>query len=136
MQYILDAENHVKQLQELQLRWADSSLEATAALERARTAAVLRVLSRQGAAADVQHDIRVWVQERWTVDRERAAEFYVEADESGWVDTVTCGDGEHKSAIETALILLEELWLDVVLETDTWAQRVLASRRGDNDARV
>ena len=108
MEHIAEAAAYAKHLQVQQLRWAESGPESAAALGRARKAAVLRVLARAGVSVNA-HD---------------------------WVRSVCCGEADAESDLGTGLILLEELWLDVVVEADAWARRVLASAVEGADARV
>ncbi|MFT9663695.1 hypothetical protein ACM0CQ_15775 [Mycobacteroides abscessus subsp. abscessus] len=52
MTNILAAEQHIAQLQEQQLAWAESSPDAAAALHAARTRAVLRIAAQLGVQVD------------------------------------------------------------------------------------
>ncbi|WP_255773565.1 hypothetical protein [Mycobacteroides abscessus] len=125
MDHILTAEQHVTQLQQDQLRWAETSPEAAAALRAARTRAVLHVAARMNATVDQLHQLRVMMAETWSVPVERRGDV-AEAAES-WSEANCSGDDEEWEML-SIVWLVEELWPDVVAETDAWARRHASMR--------
>lgn len=120
-QHILTAEQRITELQEQQLAWAESSPEAADALRAARTRAVLRVAGRLNATGDQLHQLRQIMCDKWTVTGERAGGVIDAA--NAWADDIDEGDDDDWEVL--ALVhLLEELWPDVVAETETWARGV------------
>lgn len=118
--HILTAERRINRLQQDQLRWAETNPEAAAALHVARTRAVLHVAARVNATVDQLHQLRVMMAEAWSVPVERrgdvaeAAQFWAEAN---------CSGDDEEWEILSIVWLVEELWPDVVAETDAWARR-------------
>ncbi|RIS02751.1 hypothetical protein D2E70_16230 [Mycobacteroides abscessus] len=122
--HILTAERRVTQLQEQQLAWAETSPEAAGALRAARTRAVLHVASRLNAGVGTLHDLRVVMSELWSVQVERAGMLGARAEE--WDKENCCVDGYDPNCdTEDLVYILEELWPDVVVETDAWTRRML-----------
>lgn len=120
--HILMAEKRIAQLQEDQLRWAESSPEAAAALHTARTRATLRVASRLNATGEQLHQLRQIMCDKWTVTGERAGGVIDTA--YAWADDVDEGEDDDWEVL-VLVHLLEELWPDIVAETDAWARGVL-----------
>ncbi|WP_062894977.1 hypothetical protein [Mycobacterium avium] len=119
--HILTAERHLTQLQEQQLRWAETSPEAADALHKARTRAVLHVAARMNATGEQLHQLRQIMCDKWTVAGERAGGVVDAA--YAWADDVNEGEDDDWEVL--ALVhLLEELWPDVVAQTDAWARGV------------
>lgn len=120
--HILTAESHVNQLQQDQLRWAQTSPEAAAALHAARTRAVLKVAARMNATTEELDYLRLVVADAWSVKVERGRTLVVAVDE--WDQENCCVDGyDPECDILSITGLLEELWPDVVAETAAWARR-------------
>lgn len=118
--HILAAERHINRLQQDQLTWAATSPDAAAALHAARTRAVLHVAARMNATVDQLHQLRVMMAEAWSVQVERRGDV-AEAAES-WAEG-NCGGDDEEWEILSIVWLVEELWPDVVTETDEWARR-------------
>ena len=120
MNHILTAERHINRLRESQLAWAETSPEAAAALRVARTRAVLHVAARMNATVDQLHHLRVMMAEAWSVQIERRGDVANAAE--SWSEANCSGDDEEWEILSIAW-LIEELWPDVVAETDAWARR-------------
>ncbi|SLF07206.1 hypothetical protein [Mycobacteroides abscessus] len=121
--HILTAEQRITQLQEQQLRWAESSPEAADALHKARTRAVLHVAARMNATVDQLHQLRIVMEEMWSVQVEQAGMLGAHAEE--WAEANCSGDTDDEWEVQSVAWLIEELWPDVVAETDAWARGVL-----------
>lgn len=120
--HILTAEQHIARMQQCQLAWAESSPGAAAALHAARTRAVLKVAARMNAGVGLLHDLRIVMSDAWSVKVERGRTLVVAVDE--WDKENCCVDGyDPECDILSITGLLEELWPDVVMETDAWARR-------------
>lgn len=117
--HILTAERRITQVQLEQLAWAEASPEAATALHAARTRAVLKVAARMNATVDQLHQLRVMMAETWSVPVERRGDV-AEAAQS-WVEANCSGDDEEWEILGIVW-LVEELWPDVVIETDAWAR--------------
>lgn len=118
--HLLTAEQNIKRMQQDQLRWAETSPEAAAALRTARTRAVLHVAARMNATVDQLHQLRVMMAEAWSVPVERRG--HVAEAAHSWADANCSGDDEEWEIL-SIVWLVEELWPDVVAETDAWARR-------------
>lgn len=127
-QHILIAERRITQLQEQQLAWAETSPEAADALRAARTRAVLKLAAQLCAGVGTLHDLRIVMNEMWSVDVERAGMLGARAEE--WDKENCCINGYDPSCdIESLVYIIEELWPDVVAETDAWARGVLGDAK-------
>ncbi|QHN16559.1 hypothetical protein [Gordonia amarae] len=121
-QRILTAEQTINRMQADQLRWAETSPEAAAALHAARTRAVLKVAAQLGAGVGLLHDLRIVMSDAWSVKVEHGRTLVVAVDE--WDKENCCVNGyDPECDILSITGLLEELWPDVIAETDAWARR-------------
>ncbi|SIJ94390.1 hypothetical protein [Mycobacteroides abscessus] len=121
--HILAAERHLTELQEQQLRSAETSPEAAGALRAARTRAVLKLAAQLGAGVGTLHDLRIVMEEMWSVQVEQAGMLGAHAEE--WAEANCSGDTDDEWEVQSVAWLIEELWPDVVAETDAWARGVL-----------
>ncbi|MEX3652465.1 hypothetical protein ABFW14_23060 [Mycolicibacterium fortuitum] len=120
--HILAAERHLTELQEQQLRSAETSPEAAGALRAARTRAVLKLAAQLGAGVGTLHDLRVVMSELWSVPVERAGMLGARAEE--WDKENCCVDGyDPNCEIEDLVYIIEELWPDIVMESAAIAAR-------------
>jgi len=124
--HILAAERRITELQEQQLRWAESSPEAAGALRAARTRAALHVAARMNATGEQLHRLRQIMCDKWTVTGERAGGVIDAA--NAWADDIDEGDDDDWEVL--ALVhLLDEMWPDVVAQTDAWTRGVLGDAK-------
>ncbi|NOP95144.1 hypothetical protein [Mycolicibacterium fortuitum] len=122
MDHILTAERHINRLQQDQLRWAQTSPDAAAALNAARTRAVLKVAAQLGAGVDLLHDLRIVMSDAWSMKVELGRALVAAVDQ--WDKENCCVNGyDPECDILSITGLVEELWPDVVAETDAWARR-------------
>lgn len=119
--HILTAEQNIAQLQESQLAWAETSPEAAAALQAARTRAVLHVAARMNVTTEELDYLRLVVADAWSVKGERTGMMLEHFDTS--LEEFCCGENETYSRLTCTLYVVLDLWPDVVAETDAWARR-------------
>lgn len=119
--HILTAEQRITRMQADQLRWAGTSPDAAAALRAARTRAVLHVAARMNATVDQLHQLRVMMSEAWSVAVEREGDVGEAA--QSWAEANCSGVADKEWEILSIAWLVEELWPDVIAETDASARR-------------
>lgn len=119
--HILTAEQNVTRLQQDQLRWAETSPEAAAALRAARTRAVLYVAAQMNATTEELDYLRLVVADAWSVEGERTGMLLERFDKS--LEEFSCGEPETYSRLTCTLYVVLDLWPDVVAETAEWARR-------------
>ncbi|SIN36759.1 hypothetical protein [Mycobacteroides abscessus] len=119
--HILTAERHITQVQLEQLAWAETSPDAAAALQAARTRAVLHVAARMNATTEELDYLRLVVADAWSVEGERTGMLLEHFDKS--LEEFSCGEKETYSQLSCALFVVLDLWPEVVAETDAWARR-------------
>lgn len=118
--HILTAEQNINRMQQEQLRWAETSPEAAAALHAARTRAVLKVAARMNATTEELDYLRLVVADAWSVAGERTGMLLEHFDTS--LEEFSCGEKETYSRLSCTLYVVLDLWPDVVAETDAWAR--------------
>ncbi|WOF19476.1 hypothetical protein IHV82_01480 [Mycobacterium avium] len=119
--HILTAEQTINRMQAEQLRWAETSPEAAAALHAARTRAVLKIAARMNATTEELDYLRLVVADAWSVERERNGMLLEHFDTS--LEEFSCGEKETYSRLTCTLYVVLDLWPDVVAETAEWARR-------------
>ena len=123
MHHIAQAEEIVERLHREQLEWAASSAEAAALFQTARMRAAHRVASRLGGGPELLDGLRVFFLGNWSieVDREMRQKHpgFDQDVQDEWFGAASDEDG-----FDSLFYVLEDLWPDVILETDEWARRV------------
>lgn len=108
-------------MQAAQLAWAETSPEAEQALRDARVRAALRVAAQLNVPIDRLHSLRLAMGDQWSVADERSGGLKDKLSDWYEEDGETAGMWEFE-AVNAAV---DEMWPDVVMETDQWVRRVL-----------
>lgn len=119
---ILAARFGTEDLQKEQLKRAEMSLEAEAALEDARVRAALRVAIRLGASVRDMDSLRDALHAAWSPAAEREDRLLDGIMEWHRQEDCCSGVTDPLCNILSLWLLVEEFWLDVIVETQAHAR--------------
>lgn len=120
--HILTAHQHVLRLAQAQVRWGESGILNGDALVSSRQRAIISVMGKHGATTEELSRLHFFLVVFWDIELERRV-----LESPHWMVVAEVGeenDYEITPELDRLWLVIEDLWNDVVVETDRWARRI------------